>query len=64
MTAISGIEWFGPHFSGLEKKYLQQVLDSGYINDGPMSRKLEKSIADITKTKYAIAVTSGTAAIH
>ena len=57
------VEWFGPHFTGNEGLLVNEVLKSGYINDGPKSRELESKIAKFTSSKYAVAVTSGTVAI-
>jgi perosamine synthetase len=39
------------------------VLDSGYINDGPTTRELEKRLAEIVGVKYACATPSCTAAL-
>ena len=57
------IDWFGPHFSGKELIFLKETIESGFINDGPQTRKLEKEIVDIVGSKFAVAVTSGTSAI-
>ena len=57
------IDWFGPHFSGKELIFLKETIESGFINDGPQTRKLEKEIVDIVGSKLAVAVTSGTSAI-
>jgi perosamine synthetase len=57
------IEWFGPHFSNREIDRLQDCLASGYINDGPLTREFERRVAALVGTDYAVAVTSGTAAI-
>ncbi len=57
------IEWFGPHFSNKEIDRLRACLASGYINDGPLAREFERRVAALVGTDYAVAVTSGTAAI-
>ena len=57
------IQWFGPHFTNREIDRLQGCLASGYINDGPLAREFERRVAALVGTEYAIAVTSGTAAI-
>src|SRR3954471_9992632 len=57
------IAWFGPHLTGRELERLRDVLDSQYVNDGPLTRVFENRIAALVGTRYAVAVTSGTAAI-
>ena len=41
-----------------------QVLRSDYLTQGPVVEKFERAIADYVGVKYAIAVSSGTAALH
>lgn len=41
-----------------------EVLKSDYITTGPKIEELEKSITEYTGAKYAVAVSSGTAALH
>ena len=54
-----------PHMSGNEMKYIEKVFQSNYIAPlGEYIDKFENSIKEYTKTKNALAVTSGTAAIH
>ena len=54
-----------PHMSGNELKYIEKVFQSNYIAPfGEYIDKFEESIKEYTKTKNALAVTSGTAAIH
>lgn len=40
------------------------VLDSEWLTQGPMVKRLEESIAAYCKVKYAVCVSSGTAALH
>ncbi|PIN68955.1 aminotransferase DegT [Candidatus Woesearchaeota archaeon CG11_big_fil_rev_8_21_14_0_20_43_8] len=47
-----------------EKKAVMAVLDSGMIAQGPKVAELEERFAAMCGTKHAIAVTSGTAALH
>ena len=50
---------------GNEQKYISEVFESNYIAPlGAFVNKFEKSICDFTGAKHALAVTSGTAAIH
>lgn len=54
-----------PHMSGNELNYIQNVFESNYIAPlGEYVNKFEDSIKNYTKTPYALAVISGTAAIH
>ncbi|PUE63746.1 UDP-N-acetylbacillosamine transaminase [Arcobacter caeni] len=54
-----------PHMSGNELKYIEKVFESNYIAPlGEYVNKFEDSIKDYTSCENALAVTSGTAAIH
>lgn len=54
-----------PHMSGNELKYIEKVFESNYIAPlGEYVNKFEDSIKDYTSAQNALAVTSGTAAIH
>jgi len=54
-----------PHMGGNEQKYINEVFESNYIAPlGAFVNKFEQSICKYTKTPNALAVTSGTAAIH
>jgi UDP-N-acetylbacillosamine transaminase len=54
-----------PHMSGNELKYIEKVFESNYIAPlGEYVNKFEESIKNYTGAKNALAVTSGTAAIH
>lgn len=43
---------------------VNKVLKSGHIVQGPMVEELEKDFEKLSNTKYAIALNSGTAALH
>ncbi|MEA2055559.1 MAG: DegT/DnrJ/EryC1/StrS family aminotransferase [Candidatus Thermoplasmatota archaeon] len=47
-----------------EKKAVLEVLDSGMIASGPRTKEFEEDFAKYIGTKYALATTSGTAALH
>ena len=47
-----------------EMQAVEKVLKSGMITQGPMVVEFEKKFANFCGTKYAIAVNSGTAALH
>lgn len=54
-----------PHMSGNELKYIEKVFESNYIAPlGEYVNKFEDLIKNYTKSKNALAVSSGTAAIH
>lgn len=54
-----------PHMSGNEIKYIEKVFESNYIAPlGEYVNKFEGSIKNYTNSQNALAVTSGTAAIH
>ena len=60
---MTNIEWFAPRMTGKELTTLKAVLDSGFVNDGAVTNEFERQIATVAGTTYAVAVTSGTAAI-
>jgi len=47
-----------------EKKAVMEVLDSGIIAQGPKVKEFEQGFAKMCAVKHAIAVTSGTVALH
>jgi len=53
-------QWIGEE----EKKEVMSVLDSNWLTTGPKVTQFEKEIAEFVGAKYAIAVNSGTAALH
>lgn len=54
-----------PHMSGNELQYIKMAFESNWIAPlGPNVNAFEKEIAEKTGTKGAVAVSSGTAAIH
>jgi len=57
------IRWWVPQLGPKESKYLKKVLDSSFPNEGELTALFEKKITNLLGAKYAIAVTSGTAAI-
>jgi perosamine synthetase len=53
-----------PLLAGNELTYVKECIESGWISsEGPFVGKFEKAFADYHKLKYAVAVSSGTAAI-
>jgi dTDP-4-amino-4,6-dideoxygalactose transaminase len=54
-----------PHLSGGEMDYIQQAFDTNWIAPlGPNVEDFEKELAQYVGCKYALAVSSGTAALH
>lgn len=54
-----------PVFRGNEKKYLNECIDSTFVSSvGKFVSQFEDMIAQFTGAKYAIAASSGTAALH
>lgn len=59
----SKIKWFFPQFGPEEILSVVEVLNSNFINDGAISRELEKEVASFLDCKHCLTVTSGTAAL-
>lgn len=54
-----------PHLSGMEQRYVQNAIDSNWIAPlGPDVNAFEKEMKEYVGSKGAIALSSGTAAIH
>lgn len=54
-----------PHFTGNEKRYLMETIDSTFVSSvGKFVDEFESTVVDYTGAKYAIATMNGTAALH
>lgn len=53
-----------PTMFGDELTYLQEVLESGWVSQGPTVQKFEQAICQYSKTPFAVAMTSWTTAMH
>ncbi|MFH0863244.1 MAG: DegT/DnrJ/EryC1/StrS family aminotransferase [Candidatus Altiarchaeota archaeon] len=53
-----------PDIGDEEKKAVQEVMSSGMIAEGPRVKQFEQDFAAYVGTKHAVAVSSGTAALH
>jgi dTDP-4-amino-4,6-dideoxygalactose transaminase len=53
-----------PYIGEKEKRAVLDVLDSGYIVQGPRTAELERRFADLCGVRHAIATSSGTTALH
>ncbi|VAW27867.1 Aminotransferase, DegT/DnrJ/EryC1/StrS family, partial [hydrothermal vent metagenome] len=50
--------------AGNEKKYISEVLESGWLTTAGKAMAFEKNFADTVQARFACAVNSGTAALH
>ena len=53
-----------PDITSLEKNKVMEVLNSPYLSLGPRLLEFEKKFAGFMGTEYAVAVNSGTSALH
>lgn len=53
-----------PYITDKEINYVTEVMKSGILSIGPIIKQFEKMLANLATTKYAIAVNSGTSALH
>ncbi len=54
-----------PVFNGNEKKYINETIDSTFVSTvGKFVEDFEKDMATFVGTKYAVATSSGTTALH
>jgi perosamine synthetase len=57
------LDFWVPQFGAEEKALVAGVIDSGFINDGEVTAKFERQMAELLECKHVIATTSGTTAI-
>ncbi|HEU4719387.1 MAG TPA: DegT/DnrJ/EryC1/StrS family aminotransferase, partial [Bacteroidia bacterium] len=54
-----------PRFAGKEKEYLIDCIDSTFVSSvGEYVDRFEKTMAEYTGAKYAVAATNGTLGLH
>lgn len=58
------IPLFKPCLGKEEEQAVVATLRSGWLGTGPQVEALEKKLVRLTKTKYAVALNSATAALH
>jgi dTDP-4-amino-4,6-dideoxygalactose transaminase len=58
------VPFAAPHFDEREAAAITGVLSRGWISTGPEARAFETEMAELTCRRYAIALNSGTAALH
>lgn len=57
------VDWWTPVLGSREKELVCEVIDSNFPNDGEYTATFERRIAELCGIPYAVAVTSGTAAV-
>lgn len=57
------IDFWVPQFGSEEKALVADVIDSGFLNDGDVTSRFERQVAELLACKHVIATTSGTSAI-
>lgn len=57
------LEFWTPQFGSAEKELVAEVIDSGFLNDGDVTARFERQIAELLGCKHVVATTSGTSAI-
>jgi len=62
-TATKTIPWWRPETGDEERDMVLRVLASNYLNDGDVTTEFERRMAAALGARYAVAVTSGTAAL-
>ena len=61
---VNPIKLMVPDVGEAELELVREVLESGYLVDGPMTRELERVIAEYVGVPHAVAVSSGTTALE
>ena len=64
MNSKHSIPLSKPDISDLERSYVEQVMSTSRLALGPMLEEFERRMAILSQTRFAIAVNSGTAALH
>ncbi len=57
------ISWWQPQVGTSELLLIKEVLDSNYLNDGDVTERFERRLAELLKIKHVLGVTSGTTAL-
>lgn len=57
------IPWSKPNISDEEKDAVNKILNSGWVSQGPETKKFEQELAQYIGCKYAVVVNNGTSAI-
>lgn len=62
-ASASRIPWWEPKLGDPVKNAVIDVIDSAYINDGPVTRALEKRVAELAGVRFCVATPSCTSAL-
>jgi perosamine synthetase len=57
------IDFWVPQFGSEEKSLVADVIDTGFLNDGDVTSRFERQVAELLGCKHVVATTSGTTAI-
>ena len=63
-TSPNRVSLVKPTFYKKDEKDIARILKTGYLRQGPYTKKFEEQYAEKTGAKYAYAVANGTAALH
>lgn len=58
------IKWYSPQFGQKETELVNEVLNSGYVTEGPKTKELEEKLSKIVNAKHIIMTTSCTSALY
>tara|TARA_B100000780_G_scaffold267993_1_gene225555 strand:+ start:4465 stop:5589 length:1125 start_codon:yes stop_codon:yes gene_type:complete len=64
MNNLKRIPVFDIVLGDIEKKYINECLDTSFIGQGPFVKKFEEKFSAFVDCKYGITTTSGTTALH
>jgi perosamine synthetase len=64
MSDFEPIPLSGPEIGAREEELVLEVLRSGWLSLGPMGERFERAFAEFLGVEDAVAVSSGTAALH
>src|SRR5262245_41705128 len=60
---MTTLHWWRPEIGKRELGLVTEVLESHYVNEGDVTERFEKTLAERMGAKHGIATTSGTIAI-
>ena len=64
MNNLKKIPVFDIALGDIEKKYINECLDTSFIGQGPFVKKFEEKFSTFVDCEYGITTTSGTTALH
>jgi perosamine synthetase len=63
MSTRVRIPFWQPQTGATERRLVEQVLDSNYLNDGEVTLRFEQRLAELLNVKHVVTTTSGTSAL-